>query len=94
MQAQQSHYFVYIFGNQPRSAVQIGIVGDLQQQIRNQSREADQDPFKLVYYEHYDLEEVAVARERHIKSATIDSTYSLIESMNPNWLDLSDTLTD
>ncbi|WP_242928147.1 excinuclease ABC subunit C [Pontibacter vulgaris] len=94
MQIQQAHYFVYIFGTEPRSTVQIGIVGDLQQQIKQQANTVDNDPFKLIYYEHYDLEEVAVARERHIKNATIDSIFSLIESMNPNWLDLSDTLTD
>ncbi|MDX5480479.1 MAG: excinuclease ABC subunit C [Hymenobacteraceae bacterium] len=97
MQARNVHYFVYIFGDQPRKDVQIGIAGDLQQQVHliktspSQGARPPQE-VKLVYYEHYDVEEIALARERQIKQGGVDSTFSLIESMNPNWLDLSDTL--
>lgn len=97
MQLPQNHYFVYIFGAQPRTDVQIGVVGDLNQQAAlvmspSNASQTDNDKYKLVYYEHYDKEEVALNREKQIKGGNIDATYNLIESMNPNWLDLSDLL--
>ncbi|MEJ8802299.1 excinuclease ABC subunit C [Pontibacter sp. H249] len=97
MQEKHPHYFVYIFGEQPGSDVQIGIADNLQQHV-DQVRLNDEtvnshiQRHKLVYYEHYEQEEVALNRERQIKSGDNNSTYSLIASMNPNWLDLSDTL--
>ncbi|WP_242918850.1 excinuclease ABC subunit C [Pontibacter liquoris] len=94
MQPQQAHYFVYIFGGNPRSELRIGIADDLQQMQNAPQQQAQASPenCKLVYYEHYDVEEIALNRERQIKNGGIDSTYMLIESMNPNWLDLSDML--
>ncbi|MCC9135348.1 excinuclease ABC subunit C [Pontibacter silvestris] len=99
MQAQQSHYFVYIMGGQPRSEVKIGIADDLHQYvqaIRSSSppavNYATADKNNLVYYEHYDEKEIALTREQQIKDGGADSAFSLIESMNPNWLDLSDML--
>lgn len=98
MQAREPHYFVYIFGNQPRQDVEIGIVGDLQLLSHAKavpvSKKGVAQHAKLVYYEHYQAEEEALTRERQIKGGTIDSTYQLIESMNPNWLDLSDLFED
>ncbi|WP_347159183.1 excinuclease ABC subunit C [Pontibacter chitinilyticus] len=93
MQPQSAHYFVYIFGGNPRTDVQVGIAGNLEQHVLNVRQSTPQPSgSNLVYYEHYDVEEIALNRERQIKSGGIDSTYMLIESMNPNWLDLSDTL--
>lgn len=96
MHTKHPHYFVYIFGEEPGTDVQIGIVDDLQQrvaQVRQQENATVEQPApKLVYYEHYDEEAVALHRERQIKSGDRTSTLNLIASMNPNWLDLSDTL--
>lgn len=98
MQEQHPHYFVYILGAQPEADVQIGIADDLRQYV-SQLKQHDSltkssmasEP-KLVYYEHYSEEQIALNRERQIKSGDKDSTNSLVSSMNPNWLDLSDTL--
>jgi putative endonuclease len=97
MQKNQQHFFVYIFGDQPGSDVQIGIADNLQQKVikKNTSLHQDSRPEKsirLVYYEHYEEESVALNRERQIKSGDKNTTFDLIASMNPNWLDLSDTL--
>lgn len=96
MQKKHPHYFVYIFGEDPGTDVQIGIADNLQQHVAHlrEQDSSEQQPYliKLVYYEHYDEEAVALNRERQIKSGDRDSTASLIASMNPNWLDLSDTL--
>jgi len=94
MQAsQQDSYFVYILGGQPHTDVQIGIARDLPQHIRNiGSNGRSNESLHLVYYEHYKVEEVALNRERQLKSNSPDATYNLITSMNPHWLDLSDVL--
>ncbi|MBC5991679.1 GIY-YIG nuclease family protein [Pontibacter cellulosilyticus] len=95
MQKKHPHFFVYIFGEEPGADVQIGIADNLLQrvaQLREQDHSIQPLSHKLVYYEHYDEEAVALNRERQIKSGDRNSTNSLIASMNPNWLDLSDTL--
>ena len=99
MQAPQAHYYVYIFCEQPRSSLKIGVAVDLQQYLQEEVNQgtaedatmAGEKP-KLVYYEHYEREEIARNREQEILRGGEDSTFRLIESMNPNWLDLSDTL--
>lgn len=99
MKAQEPHYFVYIFGDQPRENVEIGVAGDLHQLTTNSKSAPAPEvsfphPAKLVYYEHYQVEDEALSREQQLKGESRDSTIHLIESMNPNWLDLSDTLED
>lgn len=95
MQTQNNHYFVYIVGEQQGANIQVGIVDDLQAHMSKQlagSKAINPESQKLVYYEHYDQKEIALNRERQIKENTHDATYNLVASMNPNWLDLSDTL--
>ena len=91
MQAQQPHYFVYIFGDQARQDVEIGVAGDLYQLTHKPSPSPGELP-KLVYYEHFSVEGDALSREQQLKRGSRDLAIYLIESMNPNWLDLSDTL--
>ena len=88
MQANDNHYFVYIFGGEPGTNIQVGTAGNIQKQMQHNSAPAQ----KLVYYEHYDREAMALAREKQIKESSPNDNQRLIESMNPNWLDLSDLL--
>ncbi|MCC9167089.1 GIY-YIG nuclease family protein [Pontibacter harenae] len=96
MQLQNNHYFVYILNGQSRNELEIGTADNLEKRVKdtNATLETNQliQDYKLVYYEHYNVQEMALARERQIKDGAIDNTYQLIESMNPNWLDLSDLL--
>ncbi|MFT2011064.1 excinuclease ABC subunit C [Pontibacter sp. 13R65] len=99
MTLEDTHYFVCIYGDQQRSQVQIGVADDpvqLEQQTVPTAPHSISNPaetsLNLVYYEHYNLEAVAMERERQLKENPQDMTISLIDSMNPNWLDLSDTL--
>ncbi|WP_187260689.1 GIY-YIG nuclease family protein [Pontibacter beigongshangensis] len=99
MTFQDTHFFVYIYGDQQRSQVQIGVAADLEQRDQLAAPGSTSSQFQgpdkalsLVYYEHYDLEAIALERERQLKENPQEITYSLINSMNPNWLDLSDTL--
>ncbi|MBD1396111.1 excinuclease ABC subunit C [Pontibacter sp. JH31] len=90
MHSPQGHFFVYILGNQLKSDLSIGVSANLQQHIQSGAEPVDKP--KLVYYEHYDLEELARVREQQIKSGSLEEASRLVESMNPNWLDLADTL--
>ena len=90
MQAQQAHYFVYIVGEQLQADLNIGVSEDLQHHLLLAGQPSGKR--KLVYYEHYDVEEIALVRERHIKASSREEKSRLVESMNPNWLDLTDTL--
>lgn len=92
MQTNPANYFVYILGNHPHDAVKVGTTKDLQHQIKETDAAAAPGLQRLVYYEHYNVEEIAKKREHDILSSGQDSMHRLIESMNPNWLDLSDML--
>ncbi|TXK36422.1 excinuclease ABC subunit C [Pontibacter qinzhouensis] len=99
MNSKDSNFFVYIYGDQQRSQVQIGVADEILQKEQQPNAGAsvplqnhENGSLNLVYYEHYNLEAIAVERERQLKETPKDITYHLIDSMNPNWLDLSDTL--
>ncbi len=48
---------------------------------------------KLVYYEMHETMESAITREKQIKAGSRKKKLELIESMNPEWLDLYDSIT-
>jgi len=48
------------------------------------------DVSKLVYFEVFSLIEEAIAREKQIKAGSRRKKINLIESINPNWEDLSE----
>ncbi|GAA4427456.1 GIY-YIG nuclease family protein [Pontibacter saemangeumensis] len=99
MQISSPHYYVYIFGSPASDNLKVGVAGDLQKQLQEISKEpASQNMTvvkekpRLVYYEHYEREEIARNREQEILKGGDDNVQRLIESMNPNWLDLSDMI--
>lgn len=93
MQATSNHFYVYIFGDQSQAVVQIGIAGNLRKQLQDVPlQSAEITGKKLVYFEYYTVETMAQNRERQIKSTSPAAINTLVESMNPNWLDLSDVL--
>ena len=47
---------------------------------------------RLVFYEHYARMHDAIAREKQIKGGSRAKKIALIESMNPAWSDLYDSL--
>jgi len=49
---------------------------------------------KLVYYECFMDRETAFEREAQIKSWSREKKQRLIESINPNWMDLTDEIHD
>jgi predicted GIY-YIG superfamily endonuclease len=47
---------------------------------------------RLVFYEHYERIDEAIAREKQIKGGSRANKVALIEAMNPEWRDLYETL--
>ncbi len=89
---------VYIVANKRNGTLYIGVTSHLQKRSY-EHREGLADGFTkrynckiLVWYEPHDTMEQAIAREKQLKGGSRKQKLSLIESTNPNWKDLYDTL--
>ncbi len=91
-------YFVYILTNRARGTLYIGVTGDLEkryeQHVGRVSKSFSQkyNLHRLVYYEQSESIEVAIAREKQLKRWHRQWKINLIESMNPEWIDLGHLL--
>jgi putative endonuclease len=86
---------VYIMTNQWGTTLYVGVTANLFQRVLEHAQKVDPYSFsarynlnKLVYYESYERIELAIAREKQIKAGSRKKKLDLINSMNPNWLDL------
>ena len=88
-------YFVYLLTNKTNGVLYTGITSDLERRLyehRNQLVDGFTKRYhlhKLVYYDCTTDVRSAIAREKQIKGWTREKKISLIESINPNWEDLS-----
>jgi putative endonuclease len=88
-------YYVYIMANMHRT-LYIGMTNDLSRRIYQHKRKelpgftARYGLTKLVYYEQTDDVWSALEREKHLKGWTRGRKVELIESVNPEWRDLSE----
>ncbi len=88
-------YYVYIITNVRNSVVYTGMTNDLNRRM-SEHKSGAVEGFskryrlkKLVYFEMTTNVWDAIAREKEIKGWTRDKKIALIESMNPNWEDLT-----
>ncbi|MBQ7624262.1 MAG: GIY-YIG nuclease family protein [Clostridia bacterium] len=91
--------FVYILANDTNVCLYTGVTNDLERRLYEHRRETDTKSFtaryhihKLVYYEDTPDAYAAISREKQIKSWSRKRKNALIESMNPEWKDLSKNL--
>ena len=87
-------YYVYIMANVSRS-LYVGVTNDLQRRVYEHKQKLS-DGFTrkynltlLVYFEATPDILAAIAREKQIKGWLRAKKVSLVESVNPKWLDLS-----
>jgi len=85
--------WVYIMADRYRGTIYIGVTADLAARI-HQHRKGDGSDFvmryglnRLVYAEHHDRIEDAIAREKAMKKWRREWKIRLIEEQNPDWLD-------
>lgn len=88
-------YYVYILSNWDDSVIYIGVTGNLPRRLyehRNGLVEGFTKQYnihKLVYYEHTNDVYSAISREKQLKKWRREKKNQLIETMNPQWRDLS-----
>ncbi|HJS29340.1 MAG TPA: GIY-YIG nuclease family protein [Anaerolineales bacterium] len=87
-------YSVYIMTNRSKT-LYTGVTGNLAERV-NQHKTGNGSRFtskyrinQLVYFENYIYVNDAIFREKQIKGWRREKKVELIESVNPNWEDLS-----
>jgi putative endonuclease len=87
-------YYVYILSSHSRR-LYIGVTNDLHRRIYQHQQKLTEgftSKYKinrLVYYEIGEDVSAAIFREKQIKGWTREKKIELIESANPDWVDLS-----
>ena len=91
-------YYVYILTNKTNAVMYIGMTNDLQRRLYEHKNELI-DGFtkkyhvhKLVYYESYKNVKDAILREKNLKDLLRIRKNELVETINPDWIDLSNEL--
>ena len=89
-------YFVYILSNKWDTVLYVGMTNDLERRLwqhRNKVYQGFTSRYhvtKLVYFEVYQDAIEAIAREKQIKAGSRQKKIDLINSLNPEWKDLSE----
>lgn len=94
------NYYIYIVTNKKHGTLYIGMTYDLIKRMyehRNKVLKGFSSKYnltKLVYFEHHTNKWAAADRERKLKNWHRGWKLDLIEQFNPEWKDLTITLTD
>ena len=88
-------YFIYMMTTWNNKVLYVGVTNDLQRRVyehKNKSLDGFTKRYnvkKLVYFERHSSINDAIKREKEIKGWVRQKKNALVESINPNWLDLS-----
>lgn len=93
--------FVYIVTNKYNNTYYIGVTSNLPKRILEHIEKRYENSFsarynlnKLVYYEQFQMIGDAIAREKQLKAGSRAKKVELIQSINPNWIDLFEEIKD
>ena len=98
MQVPVKNPFVYILTNKPRGTLYVGVTSDLVKRIwqhKNNVFEGFSRKYHLhalVWFEQHASMEAAILREKQIKGGSRQKKIALIDTLNPQWLDLYEKL--
>lgn len=90
------NYCVYILTNRLGNVMYIGVTSDLERRLSEhrakfvQGFTAKYNVQKLVYMESYGDINDAIAREKQLKGWRREKKNTLVETINPEWKDLSE----
>jgi putative endonuclease len=94
----EKYYYVYVLANKPRGTTYIGVTSNLVRRVW-QHKEDQVEGFTkrygikmLVWFEQHEDVEQAILREKQIKKWDRLWKVELIESNNPEWNDLYETI--
>ena len=95
----EMQYYVYILTNKTGTTMYIGVTKDLVRRVYEHRHKLDPNSFtakydihKLVYYESHKYVKDAILREKKLKGLLRIRKNELVETMNPEWIDLSGKL--
>jgi putative endonuclease len=89
---------VYIMANRYRGTLYIGVTSALWNRVAAHKNEAFEGFTKtyglknLVWHEHHHAMDEAIKREKQLKKWNRAWKIRIIEEMNPDWMDLHDTI--
>ena len=93
------NYYVYIMANATNVAIYTGVTNNLPRRVYQHKHSMDPNSFtsrykiyKLVYYEVANNSDAAIAREKQIKGMSRAKKNALVNSMNPKWEELYDSI--
>lgn len=87
--------YVYMLTNYWGNVLYIGSTEDLKTRIYQHKKRLipgftqKYNVYKLVYFEEHSSEESAITREKQLKGKTRAKKNAVVESINPEWNDLS-----
>ena len=90
--------YVYILSNKRNGTLYVGVTSNLVKRIFEHKEKvvngfsAKYNLVLLVYYEEWWSIEEAIQREKKLKAGNRKKKLNLIESINPDWKDLSEYL--
>ena len=91
--------YVYILTNKNNTTLYVGVTAYLKERIQQHKEKHDPKSFtarynldKLVYHEAHQMIGDAIGREKQLKAGNRAKKIALIDSVNPEWLDLFDEL--
>ena len=92
-------YYVYILTNSHKNVLYTGVTNDLIKRVYEHKHHLDKGSFtdrynveNLVYFEYTNDVLSAIEREKQIKGWNRKRKEKLINSKNPNWIDLYESL--
>ncbi len=89
------YYYVYLMTNLQETTLYTGATNNLNRRVDEHKKGVGGEftrkysLSRLVYYEFYGDINAAIAREKQIKGGSRSKKVELINSLNPEWLDLS-----
>ena len=86
-------YHVYFLANKRNGSVYIGVTNNITKRVLEHKSNKNgfcyrYNIFKLVYYESFNSIQEAILREKQFKNWHREWKINLIESSNPEWMDL------
>ena len=89
-------YYVYILTSKENTVMYVGVTNDLKRRVKEHKSELipgftkAYHVHRLVYFEQYSEVDRAIAREKQLKRWIRAKKNALVESINPEWRDLSE----
>lgn len=91
--------FIYILTNKTHTVLYVGVTSNLPQRILDHKEHKYQNSFssrykvdQLVYWESFEEIGAAIMREKQLKGGSRQKKLNLINSLNPEWNDLYESI--